>query len=267
MKKIEFIIVLTFLAIFGVNAQENQDCKVCLKEFYWLLFSDKKVSLNDFSKVYTNASPDYEIGLLVNTSKVKEKDNNYLKYQKEIAAHSDTMESQIFLRMKTYKEQLTQGLNYVNICKQIELSPVYNEGTEFSTLLELKLSEKDIIFFEINKDTPKQIQYIWLSSGESLGDLVQGNKNIEKLKRPGIINDPDGYTNVRGKPNKHSQITGKFIKDEVFYYTPTNDNDWWSVYKEDGEKQIGYIHKSRILKYTDFPPKLKERVKKQRGGC
>lgn len=266
MKKIKYIIGLTLLITTCVRAQDNQD-KVCVKEFYRVLFSDKKVFVSEFSKVYSNASPDYEVGLLINAGKLKENDGNYLKYQKEFTVHSDTIESQVLNRMRAYKQQLTQGLNYESICKQIEESPVYNEGTEFSMLLELRLTERDIIFFELNKDTPKQIQYIWLSSGESLGDLVQGNKTIEKLKRPGIINDPDGYSNIREKPDKNSQITAKFIKDEVFYYTPTNDSDWWCVYKEEGGKQVGYIHKSRILKYADFPPKLKEKVKKQRGGC
>jgi len=249
------------------HAQDYQSYKECVKEFYGLFFTDKKVTVNDFSRVYTDATPDYEIGLLVNTGKLKEKSNNYLKYQNEIATHSETLESQVLFRMKTYKEQLTHDLNYENICKQIEFSLVYNQGTEFSMLLELKLSEKNIIFFEINKDTPKKIQYIWLSSGESLGDLVQGYKSIQKLKLPGIINDPDGYTNVREKPDKNSKIVAKFIKNEVFYYTPTNESEWWSVYKEEGGKQVGYIHKNKILNYTDFPPKLKEKVKKQRGGC
>jgi hypothetical protein len=261
MKKIEYIIVLTFLIISCAHAQDNQSYKVCVEEFYKLLFSNRKVTINDFSKVYSNS---LEASFLTKGS--LQNQITYLEAQKEIEAHSDTMKSQTLIRMKVYQEQLIRGLNYESIYKQIELTSVYNEGTEFSSLLELKLTEKDVIYFEINKDTPKQIQYIWLSSGESLGDLVQGNKIIEKLKRPGIINDAHGYTNIRDKPDKGSQITAKLIKNEIFYYTP-NESDWWSVYKEEGGKQVGYIHKSRILKYTDFTPKQKEKVKKQRGGC
>ena len=119
----------------------------------------------------------------------------------------------------------------------------------------------------MNKDTPTQILNIWLPNGESLDDLVEGIK-VEKLQRPGIINDPDGYTNIREKPDKNSAIiVGKFVKNEIFYYTPVSGSDWWPVYKKDGGEQIGYIHKSRILKYSDFPPKLKEKVRKLRGGC
>lgn len=242
-------------------AQEYQDYKNCVKEFYRFLFSEKKVTIKDFSKVFSNS---LEPRFLIESSL---KQLTYLEADRVVEAYSDTLTSQTLLKMRFFKHQLTKGLNFENICQQIEVSPVYNEGTEFSMLLELKVTEKDIIFFELNKDTPKQILYIWLSSGESLGDLVQGNKTIEKLKRPGIINDPDGYCNVREKPYKNSKITAKFIKDEVFYYTPTNESDWWCVYKEEGGKQIGYIHKSRILKYADFPPKLKEKVKKQRNGC
>jgi hypothetical protein len=247
-----------------VHAQDNL-YKVCVKEFYRLLFSDKKVSVSEFSKVYSNASPDYEVGLLIDAGKLDH--DNYLKYLKEFTEHSDTIESQVLNRIRAYKQQLTQGLNYESICKKIEKSLIYNEGTMFSMLLELRLTERDIIFFELNTDTPKAILYIWLSTGESLGDLVEGNKTIQKLMRPGIINAPEGYCNVMDKPDKNSQIVAKFIKDEIFYYTPTNESDWWCVYKEEVGKQVGYIHKSCILKYADFPPKLKEKVKKQRGGC
>lgn len=264
MKTNKYILSLTLLLATSLYAQYTQD-KLCVKEFYRVLTSCEKVSVSDFSKIYSNASPDYETGLLVNTGKLSK--DNYFTYQKEIATHSDTIKSKILNRMRIYMKQLTKGLNYENICKQIEVSSVYNEGTEFSVLLELKLTERDVIFFELNKDTPKQIQYIWLSSGESLGDLVLGEKVVEKLKRPGMIYDPDGYSNIRGKPDKSSKVIGKLIKDDIFYYTPTNESDWWAVYKEEGGKLVGYIHKSRILRYVNFPPKLKEKVRDQRCGC
>jgi hypothetical protein len=264
MKTNKYIFCFTLLLTTSLHAQFTQD-KVCVKEFYRILTSCKEVSISNFSRVYCNASPDYEAGLLVNIGKLSK--NDYFLYQKEIASHSDTIESKILSRMRTYKNQLTKGLNYENICKQIEVSSIYNEGTDFSVLLELKLTERDIIFFELNKDTPKQIQYIWLSSGESLGNLVLGDKVIETFRRPGIINDQDGYSNIREKPDKSSKVVGKLIKDDIFYYTPTNESDWWAVYKDEGGKLIGYIHKSRILRYINFPPELKEKVKKQRSGC
>jgi len=45
------------------------------------------------------------------------------------------------------------------------------------------------------------------------------------------------------------------------------NNGWCPVYGKFGEKQIGYMHKSRIIKYSDFPKEIKLKVKKQRSGC
>jgi len=262
MRKIKNIIALTFLITSSANAQNNQDYRSCVKEFYKYIFSEKKVYINDFSRIYSNSlEPSF---IMEEKSRIG---LTYLQAQREVDAFSDTIISRTLLRMRVYKQKLAQGSNYESVCKQIESSSVYNEGTEFSMLLELKLSENNIVFFEINQDTPKQIQYIWLCTGESLGDLVQGIKSVEKFKRPGTISDPDGYVNVRIKPDKSSQIVGKFIKDEIFYYTPISGSEWYPVYKEEGGKQFGYIHRSRILKYIEFTPKLKEKVKKQRGGC
>ncbi len=265
-KKITVIILSIFFSS-CLNAQENQSYKDCIKEFYSLLFSEKKVSVSNLSKLYANDSPSYEIGLIINSGKLKVNDESILKYQNFLRAHSDTIESKVFQVIKKYMLELTQGLNYESICKQIELSSVINEGYEFSMLLELKLTEKSILYFELNRDSPKQIQYIWLSSGRSLGDLVQGTKTVEKLKRPGIINDPDGYVNLREKPAKNSRIIGKLVRNEVFYYIQTNETDWWLVYRDEGGKQIGYIHKSRIRKYSEFSLKQKESVRMRRGGC
>jgi len=32
-------------------------------------------------------------------------------------------------------------------------------------------------------------------------------------------------------------------------------------------KKIGYIHKSKIIKYSNFPKQIKVKVDKIRGGC
>lgn len=265
MNKLRYFIALIFLFSGCAYAQDYHDYKVCVNEFYRLLYSSNNVSINDFSRIYSNASPSYEVGLLVKIGKLKESD--YFKHKNVIAAHADAIDSQILLRMRAYKNHLTRGLSYESICQQIEESSVFDEGTEFTMLLELNLSNGLIIFFEINKDTPKQIQYIWLSTGESLSDLVLASKELEMLKRPGIITDPDGFTNIRLQSNNSAQIVGRFLNDDIFFYTPSSESDWWAVYKQEGGPQVGYVHKNRILKYSDFPPKLKEQVKKKRRGC
>lgn len=88
---------------------------------------------------------------------------------------------------------------------------------------------------------------------------------------PHIINDKDGYTNVRKAPNGKSEIVGKMYKHEVFVSQERcggEDEDeiiysdkWLKVWND---KTSGYIYKENVLrldnlpflKYTDFPSSI-----------
>lgn len=59
----------------------------------------------------------------------------------------------------------------------------------------------------------------------------------------GVINDPDGYTNIRKSNSVNSGIIGKIVDGEVFTYWESNDS-WYIVQTAKGIK--GYVHKSRI---------------------
>ncbi|WP_299135702.1 SH3 domain-containing protein [uncultured Tenacibaculum sp.] len=60
----------------------------------------------------------------------------------------------------------------------------------------------------------------------------------------GIINDKDGFVNVRLDKTIKSEIIGKIIENENFTYFNNNDSNWWIVKTKKG--LIGYIHRSRI---------------------
>lgn len=60
----------------------------------------------------------------------------------------------------------------------------------------------------------------------------------------GQINDPDGYTNIRKEANTKSQIIGKILKNDYFFYEDYNSN-WCKVSTQDNKK--GFVHKSRII--------------------
>ncbi len=74
-----------------------------------------------------------------------------------------------------------------------------------------------------------------------------------------IINDSDGWTNVRKAPDGKSEVIHKIYKNEVFWYdyAPSDKlQDWISVYipknkfclgKNSPDFIVGFIHKSRIL--------------------
>ena len=74
-----------------------------------------------------------------------------------------------------------------------------------------------------------------------------------------IIQDPDGWTNVRKAPNGQSEIIQRVYENEVFWYdyeTPDREQDWVSIYmpkndfslgKSEPNYIIGFIHKSRLI--------------------
>lgn len=86
-----------------------------------------------------------------------------------------------------------------------------------------------------------------------------------------IINDKDGYTNVREKPYQNSKIIGKIVEHQAFAidsYVQDEENrskDWIAVkfpinidkksefLKFEGDEKTGYIHKSRLVELESFP--------------
>jgi len=59
-----------------------------------------------------------------------------------------------------------------------------------------------------------------------------------------IIDDPDGYTNVRNGMSTNAKIIDRLNKGENFEVFPSSSNNWWIVYTK--SNVTGYVHKSRI---------------------
>ena len=58
-----------------------------------------------------------------------------------------------------------------------------------------------------------------------------------------VIDDPDGFTNLRSQKSASSQVVARVDQGEPFY-TYTQDGNWWQVMTRDGK--VGYMHVSRI---------------------
>ena len=78
-----------------------------------------------------------------------------------------------------------------------------------------------------------------------------------------VIDDPDGYTNVRLEPSIKSQVLGKIVDGEIFWVSEDDESGWCYVNFlqesdadaniNDYEKMVdglvlrdGYVHKSRV---------------------
>lgn len=72
-----------------------------------------------------------------------------------------------------------------------------------------------------------------------------------------IIQDPDGWTNVRAEPNASSEIILRVNENEVFWYNiEESEQEWVSIYIPKDKYSLGttsqnyvtgYIHTSRLL--------------------
>lgn len=67
----------------------------------------------------------------------------------------------------------------------------------------------------------------------------------------GIINDPDGYTNVRKGDGATYEVVGKIEESDQFHYYPDEKSSWWKVKTTPsyGRPIEGYVHKSRVQPY------------------
>ncbi len=85
-----------------------------------------------------------------------------------------------------------------------------------------------------------------------------------------VIQDKDGYTNVRQAPNSSSTIIHTIYENEVFWYNneePDQVPDWirvnipknrYSVGCSDSDILVGWIHKSRLLPLEELEKAAKE---------
>ncbi len=73
----------------------------------------------------------------------------------------------------------------------------------------------------------------------------QTQSEAEKLA---VINDPDGYTNIRNGPSRDATIIGRVTRGEQFMVTPSSD-DWWSVRTYEGVN--GYMRSTLIKILSD----------------
>ena len=85
---------------------------------------------------------------------------------------------------------------------------------------------------------------------------------IEDHEKLAIINDPDGYTNLRKEKSPDSEIISMVFSNQVFYYRPNAEESWWkvTVYQFIEDNIEGYMHKSRILPIDQLSVEAKKNL-------
>ena len=88
-------------------------------------------------------------------------------------------------------------------------------------------------------------------------DIQTGSENTsptlgngsEVVHQAAIINDPDGYTNVRARADGKAEIVAKIVDGERFFFDEVPGSNWVKVYRTaDADAEcIGYMHSSRVM--------------------
>lgn len=76
------------------------------------------------------------------------------------------------------------------------------------------------------------------------GRVIFDSEKSKNKYTKAVINDPDGYTNVRSGPSKKYKVIEKILDNHVF--AVTNWGKWCKVITPTGED--GYMHSSRVKK-------------------
>ena len=79
-----------------------------------------------------------------------------------------------------------------------------------------------------------------------VGLVVIAATNVSAKETRAVIDDPDGFTNVRAEPNAKSAIVAKVKRGEVFTFEVSNQSsEWCAVTLASGKK--GYMHADRVF--------------------
>lgn len=119
---------------------------------------------------------------------------------------------------------------FVEVIKPVE-SPV--AGTDGYAMI---LDRTETVYGYLRKSDVKEY------TGTEM--LSQTKATPSANAKQGVINDPDGYVNIRKEMNSESEVIGKTEDKEIFSYWEIPDTNWWIVQTKEGIR--GFVHKSRI---------------------
>jgi len=267
MRAIIFILIGIF-SYLTVNCQESHSDKeyaVFLENFYFHLIEDTLVTIEENIELFgITILEDEEYIYLENCKKWYSETECIEKARTRFESSSFNKEESLYFKeLKNLKSNFTQGRTWDTIQLFVKK---HDELNESAIGFDIVFPNGKVIYFYLNRypDEPIEITNLYLEDGMSVNyhiavDKSEFNLDYAYLKRKGIINDPDGYVNVRKGESEKSPIVGKIVTDEVFLFTPNYCSDWWKVKSANGSID-GYMHKSRITPYDTLPKETKEKL-------
>jgi len=134
---------------------------------------------------------------------------------------------------------------YEHIIECVKDSRLGHDGNPSGYFLDVEFDKSFKVYFGINgykKEEP--FIGIFFSSG-IYSSILYDSSFISYEMRLGVINDSDGYTNMRAGKGTNHKVIEKILETDIFDYYPTNESNWWKV-KNLTTCNEGYVHNSRI---------------------
>ncbi len=142
-----------------------------------------------------------------------------------------------------------------DIAAAISKSKVYSYGSLLDSIVEIRLGQK-VLFYRISVERPDPCFVLDVYDSNGVNLLYHN----DYLRFPAIINDPEGYVNIRQNKYSHSRIVNKIKNRQIFFYTPSTFSKWYQVYLKDGGKCCGYIYRTKILPYESCPKNIRKQM-------
>ena len=159
-------------------------------------------------------------------------------------------------------EYCIDAYTYIKSTQQMRSAIVLSEDYVDWREYEIAMVKNDtsIVSFYFKYKEQEDDDYPILIKGELMVKKLRINKDgyltimSESDVNYGMINDSDGYTNVREEPNTKSKIIDTIPSESLVYYKVLPNSQWYSMLylmqTIEGQSTLkevhGYIHKSRV---------------------
>ena len=132
----------------------------------------------------------------------------------------------------------TESTHVVNTEDQLE--SVFSLGVDETASITFKFDKtKGVVKFKISSK--------WDAENEEKTEPAESS--IKAIHKAALINDPDGWTNVRSMPDAKAKIVAKIVDGEEFYFDEVPGSNWVKVYRsaDAAAECIGYMFSRLVM--------------------
>lgn len=261
-----YLIIAAGSLVHDAYGQEDHYKKNVYK-FYDLLYEVKPNTIEAFEPLFGSYGWELEEFYLYEQCTAERSEAECLQTMNiALNYESDNYPSLILQDLIKERNRLTGELTLEEVRKCIAASKLIDTGSPGGVYLDLKLTNNTTIYFGINKYLDEEPTIgVYLPNGKNILSLLEGLSDVVgdySVSGLGLINDPDGYTNLRDSTATNYPVVQKLFENQLFRYWPTSERTWWKVKTLDS-CNIGYMHKSRIKPFNLLEGEVSEDLKKQ----